>query len=335
MKKPRVFVTRLILAEGLKMVQEACEADVWTGELPPAREILLERVRGVDGLLSLLSERVDGELMDTAGSNLKVISNHAVGVDNVDIPAATARGIPVGNTPGILTDATADMAFALLLAAARRVVEGERYVRAGKWKTWELSLLLGADLRGATLGIIGYGRIGRAVARRATGFGMQILFTDPAQAKPERGVRARQVDLDTLLRESDFISLHTPLSEETRGLMDAAAFEKMKPNAILINTSRGPVIDHPALYDALKRGRIFAAALDVTEPEPLPADSPLLALDNLIVVPHIASASRTTRARMSLMAAENLIAGLNGRPLPHCVNPEIYDAPHRKASGGN
>ncbi len=329
MSKPKVFVTRTILQQGLKMVQEFCEADIWTGELPPTRGVLLERVRGMDGLLSLLSEQVDGELMDAAGPELKVISNHAVGVDNVDVPAAIARGIPVGNTPGILTDATADMAFALLLAAARRVVEGERYVRAGKWKTWELSLLLGADVRGATLGVVGFGRIGRAVAHRATGFDMRILFTDPAPTAPEPGVAARQVDLETLLRESDFISLHTPLTEQTRGLMNAATFAKMKPNAILVNTSRGPVVDPQALYEALHSKRIAAAALDVTDPEPLPVDSPLLALDNLIILPHIASASRTTRARMSIMAAENLIAGLKGERLPNCVNPQVYDNPRK------
>ncbi len=221
MSKPRVFVTRLILESGLELVQDFCEAEVWPDELPPSRQEILRGVRGVDGLLCLLTDRIDAEIMDAAGPGLKVISNHAVGVDNVDVAAATARGIPVGNTPGILTDATADMAFALLLAAARRVVEGDRLVKAGGWKTWGPGFMLGADLAGATLGIVGFGRIGRAVARRASGFGMRILFTDPSQASPEPGVTAAQVDLETLLQESDFVSLHTPLTDETRGLINA------------------------------------------------------------------------------------------------------------------
>jgi glyoxylate reductase len=243
----------------------------------------------------------------------------------VDVAAATARGIPVGNTPGVLTDATADFAFALLMAAARRVVEGERQVRSGGWKTWSLNYLLGADFTGATLGLVGFGRIGRAMARRASGFGMRIIFSDPNPSTPEPGVAAAQVDLDTLLRESDFISLHTPLTDETAGLMNAGAFAKMKPTSVLVNTSRGPLVDQAALYEALKTKRIFAAALDVTVPEPLPTDSPLLTLENCIVVPHIASASWQTRQKMSRMAAENLIAGLKGERLPNCVNPEVYE----------
>ena len=278
----------------------------------------------MEGLLCLLTDRIDMEVLDAAGPGLKVISSCAVGVDNVDVAAATARGIPVGNTPGVLTDATADLTFALLLAAARRVVEGDRLVKNGGWKTWELGLLLGADLHGATLGIVGFGRIGRAMARRASGFGMRIIFTDPGPAKPEAGVEATQVDFDTLLRQSDFVSLHCPLTAETRGLMNAAAFAKMKPTAVLVNTSRGAVVDQAALYNALNSKRIFAAALDVTDPEPIPGDSPLLTLENCIVVPHIASASRQTREKMSMMAAENLIAGLKGERLPNCVNPDVY-----------
>ena len=323
MSKPRVFLTRLILETGLKLVQDFCEAEIWSGEIPPNRDELLRHVHGRNGLLCLLTDRIDAKVMDAAGVGLKVISNCAVGVDNVDVPAATARGIPVGNTPGVLTEATADFAFALLMAAARRVVEGERQVRSGGWKTWSLDTLLGADFAGTTLGLVGFGRIGRAVARRATGFGMQIIFSDPHPAEPEPGVNAIQVDFDTLLRESDFISLHTPLTEETRGLMNAAAFEKMKPTSVLVNTSRGPVVDQAALYEALKSRCIFAAALDVTVPEPLPLDNPLLSLENCIVVPHIASASWQTRQKMSRMAAENLIAGLKGEHLPNCVNPEV------------
>ncbi len=333
MNKPRVFVTRHLLEPGLSRVMECCQAEIWPEPLPPSREELLRRVPGLDGLLTLLTDRVDAELLDAAGPTLKVVSNCAVGVDNIDVAAATARGIPVGNTPGVLTEATADMAFALLLAAARRLPEGERQVRSGGWKTWSLDYLLGADFAGATLGIVGFGRIGRAVARRAMGFGMKVIFTDPAPHVPEPGVQATPVDFDTLLRESDFVSLHCPLTEATRGLMNAAAFEKMKPTAILVNTSRGAVVDQEALYTALKSQRIFAAALDVTVPEPLPTDHPLLTLENCLVVPHIASASRRTRAEMSRMAAENLIAGLKGERLPNCVNPEVYGGGREEREG--
>jgi glyoxylate reductase len=325
MSKPRVFVTRIILESGLELVREYCEAEIWPDELPPTRQEILRGVRGVDGLLCLLTDRIDTEIMETAGPRLKVISNHAVGVDNVDVAAATARGIPVGNTPGILTEATADMTFALLLAAARRVVEGDRLVKTGGWKTWGPGFMLGADLVGRTLGIVGFGRIGRAVARRASGFGMRILFTDPSQAMPEPGVSAKQVDLDKLLQESDFVSLHTPLTDQTRGLINANTLGRMKPIAVLVNTSRGPVVDQEALFDALSAKRIFAAALDVTVPEPLPVNHPLLSLDNCIIVPHIASASWQSRQRMSRMAAENLIAGLKGEKLPNCVNLEVYE----------
>jgi glyoxylate reductase len=324
MSKPKVFITRRLLEPGLSLVQEFCQADIWPDPLPPTPEELLRGARGVEGLLCLLTDRVDAAVLEACGAGLKVVSNCAVGVDNVDVAAATARGIPVGNTPGVLTEATADFAFALLMAAARRVVEGERQVRSGGWKTWSLDSLLGADFAGATLGIVGFGRIGRAVARRAGGFGMRILFTDTSPVEPEPGVDAAQVDFDTLLKEADFLSLHCPLTEETHGLMNAAAFARMKSTAILVNTARGPVVEAEALYDALKSGRIFAAALDVSVPEPLPPDYPLLELDNCLVTPHIASASRRTRAAMSRMAAENLIAGLKGERLPNCVNPEVY-----------
>ncbi len=323
MTKPKVFVTRIIPDKGFDLVKETCEVDLWTEELPPPYEVLLERVRGVDGLLCLLTDRIDGQLMDTAGPQLKVISNHAVGFDNIDIPAATARKIPVGNTPGILTDATADFAFSLLVAAARRVVEGDRYVRAGKWKTWGPSILLGPDITGATLGIVGYGRIGQALAKRASGFDMRILYYDP-MVTLNSTLPGTSVDLETLLRESDFVSLHTLLNEQTRHLINRDTLALMKPSAVLVNTSRGPVVDGQALYEALKEHKIFAAALDVTDPEPLPLDSPLLELDNLIIAPHIASASKPTRDKMSLMAAENLLAGLSGQRLPNCVNPEVY-----------
>jgi lactate dehydrogenase-like 2-hydroxyacid dehydrogenase len=286
----------------------------------------------MDGLLCLLTDQIDAGIMEAAGPGLKVISSFSVGIDNVDVAAASERGIPVGNTPGVLTDATADMAFALLLAAGRRIVEGAEGVRAGRWKTWGPAFMLGADLAGATLGIVGFGRIGRAVARRAGGFGMRIIFSDASQAAPEPGVNATQVDLDTLLREADFISLHTPLTDETRGLINTDTLGRMKTTAVLINTSRGPVVDQQALYEALVSKRIFAAALDVTVPEPLPVEHPLLSLENCLIVPHIASASWRTRERMSVMAAENLIAGLKGERLPNCVNPEVYEHPRMKTN---
>ena len=325
MAKPKVFVTRVIRDKGLDLIKEACQAGIWTEELPPSRDMLLERVRGVDGLLCLLTDRIDAEVMDTAGPALKVISNHAVGFDNIDVAAATARGIPVGNTPGILTDATADMAFGLMMAAGRRVVEADKFLRAGKWKTWGPSLLLGADFAGATLGIIGFGRIGQAVAKRATGFDMRILYYDPGALPSGPNLPAVSTDLDTLLRESDFISLHVPLTPETRRMVDADFLAKMKSNAVLVNTARGGVLDQTALYETLKERRIFAAALDVTDPEPLPPSSPLLELDNCIIVPHIASASVQSRDMMAYLSAKNLIAGVNGERLPHCVNPEVYE----------
>ncbi len=324
--RPRVFVTRPIPDEGLSVVRGQTQVDLWEDELPPSRDELLRRVRGVDGLLCLLTERVDAELLDAAGRQLKVVSNMAVGFDNLDVPELTRRRIPAGNTPGVLTETTADLAFALLMAAARRIPEGVDHVRRGRWKTWGPMLLLGVDVHGATLGIVGFGRIGREVARRGRGFGMRILYHDvhPAEPEVETELGAERVEMDRLLRESDFISLHVNLTDETRHLIDADALAAMKADAVLVNTSRGPVVDHDALADALRQHRIFAAALDVTEPEPIPADHPLVTLDNCIVVPHIASASRVTRGRMAAMAAENVLAGLRGERLPNCINAEVY-----------
>jgi len=324
MSKPKVFVTRIIRDKGLDLVKGFCEADVWPDELPPSRDVLLQRAHGVDGLLCLLTDKIDSEVMDAVGPQLKVISNHAVGFDNIDVTAATARRIPVGNTPNILTDATADFAFTLMMAAGRRLLESERFVRAGRWKTWGPSLFLGADLKGATLGLIGFGRIGKAMAKRALGFEMRVIYADPNQKESYPELDARRVDLDTLLRESDFISLHTPLTPDTRHLINSSTLGKMKPSAVLVNTSRGPIVDQDALYRALKENRIFAAALDVTDPEPLPMDSPLLALENCIIAPHIASASTYSRDMMAYLAAQNLIAGLKGERLPNCVNPQVY-----------
>jgi glyoxylate reductase len=325
MQKPKVFVTRVIPDKGLDLLKEFCDVDLWTGELPPPREEILKRVQDVDGLLSLLTDKIDGEVMDAAGPQLKVISNLAVGFDNIDVVAATARGIPVGNTPDVLTDATAEFAFALMMSAGRRVPEGDRYVREGKWKTWGPVLLLGNEMKGATLGLIGLGRIGKAVARRAIGFDMRVIYYDPSESHPNPELKAYPVDFETLLEESDFISLHTPLTPDTHHLIDSEALSRMKPNAVIVNTARGPVIDMDALYEALRDRRIFAAGLDVTEPEPLPMDHPLLTLDNLVLAPHIASASHKARGDMAWMAARNLIAGLNSEPLPNCVNPQVYE----------
>lgn len=324
MPKPKVFVTRVIRDSGLNLVKEFCDAEIWPGDLPPSRDVLLEKACGVDGLLCLLTDKIDAIVLDAAGPQLKVVSNHAVGFDNIVVADATARRIPVGNTPGILTDATADFSFALLLAAARRVCEAERYLRAGKWQTWGPSTLLGADLVGATLGLVGFGRIGQAVAKRASGFEMRVLYYDPT-CPPMPELNASPADsLETLLREADFVSIHTPLTPQTRQMANAAFFAQMKPGAVFVNTARGGVVDQVALYDALKSGRLFAAALDVTDPEPLPLDSPLLTLENCLIAPHIASASTKTRDQMALLAAENLIAGLKGERLPHCINPQVY-----------
>lgn len=324
MSQPKVFITRRLPTD-LEQLQQVASVEVWTKRQPPPYEVLLEKVKTIDGLLCLLTDRIDRQLME-AGTSLKVISQMAVGYDNIDIPAATARQIPVGHTPGVLTDATADFAWALLMAAARRVVEGDRFTRAGEWQTWEPDLLLGPNVTGATLGIVGFGRIGQAVARRAKGFEMRILYASRHRCEPEleQSLGVEFVEFDRLLCESDFVSVHTPLSDETYHLFSDRQFERMKPSAILINTARGAVVDPDALYRALSNGQLAGAALDVTEPEPIPMDSPLLTLDNLIIVPHLGSASRQTRAKMADMAIENLIAGLRGDRLPYCVNPEIY-----------
>jgi len=326
MTRPRVFVARLIPEDGLAPIREVCDARIWDGDLPPARDELLHAIERCDGVLTLLTDRVDDEFLDRAGPGLKVVSNYAVGFDNVDVPACTARGVAVGNTPGVLTETTADLAFALLMAAARRVAEGDRYVRADRWKTWGPLLLLGPDVHGGTIGIVGFGRIGQAVARRARGFGMRILYHDLSRVDLaiEAELGATFLPLEKLLPASDFVSLHVNLSDQTRGLINAERLAWMKPTAVLVNTSRGPVVDQVALHRALRDGVIGAAALDVTDPEPMAGDDPLLSLENCLVVPHIASASRATRGKMAEMAAANLLAGVRGERLPTPVNPEVY-----------
>jgi glyoxylate reductase len=305
-----VFVTRELPGPALDTLREAHDVDVWPERLPPPYEELRRRTEPAEGLLSLLTDRVNAALIE-GSPKLRAISNYAVGYDNIDIRAAAARQIPVGNTPDVLTDATADLAFALLLAAARRLPQATASVTAGNWVTWEPAQHLGYDVHGATLGIVGLGRIGRAVARRAEGFEMRVLSAG----------RGGSTTLLRLLEESDFVSLHCPLTPETYHLIDEAALSLMKPGAILVNTARGPIVDQGALGAALRAGTIAGAALDVTDPEPLPAGDPLLRAPNLIVAPHIGSATHSARERMTALAVENLLAALDGRPMPHQVRP--------------
>ena len=315
MDRPKVLVTRIIPEAGLKMVTDTCDAEVWPEELPPSRGVLLEKVRGVVGILPLITDRIDGEVMDSAGDQLTIISNYAVGYDNIEVQEATNRGILVGNTPGILTETTADLAFTLLLSASRRIGEGIDYIRDNKWKTFRPMELLGRDIHNTTLGIIGMGRIGIEVARRAKGFNMEVIYYDyRGRASIGETIGAKILStIDELFKQADFISLHIPLTSETNHLIDASAFSKMKDTAILINTSRGPVVDSDALYEALKSKKIAYAALDVTDPEPIPPNHKLMALPNCLIVPHIGSATIETRSKMAVMAAENLLAGDKGR----------------------
>jgi len=331
MARPKVFISRVIPEAGLRRIRERCDADLWTDPLPPPPEVLRQRTASCDGLVSLLTDRIDAAFLDSA-PRLRVISNYAVGFNNIDIPAATARGIAVGNTPGVLTEATADMAFCLLIAAARRLLGAAQYATEGKWKTWEPVGHLGQDLVGRTVGVVGMGRIGTALARRCRlGWNMKVLYHDIYRNEnAERELGARQVDFDTLLRESDFISVHTDLNEKTRGMFGAEEFRKMKPTAVFVNTARGPLVDHKALYEALRAGTLFAAGLDVTDPEPPDPNDPLLKMPNAIVAPHIASATVGTRNAMAEICADNLLAGLAGQALPAWVNPEV-EANRRKA----
>jgi glyoxylate reductase len=312
----RVFVARRLPGGALDRLAAEHEVEVWPERLPPPRAELLARAPELEGLLALLTDRVDAELIDSA-PRLRAISNYAVGVDNIDVEAATARGIPVGNTPGVLTDTTADLAVALMLGIGRRLVEGDAFVRRGEWRTWEPDLLLGRDLHQATVGIVGFGRIGQATARRLEGFDCTVLHTS----------RSGGVPFEELLERSDFVSVHTPLTPETRGLIDDEALRRMKDTAYLVNTARGPVVDTDALTRALHAGEIAGAALDVTDPEPLPADHPLLEAPNLLVLPHLGSATHATRERMADMAVDNLLAGLRGERMPHQVNDVTPQAP--------
>lgn len=319
-KKPKVFVTRRLPQRAWEELIHHVEAELWDHEIPPPYEVILEKVVGKEGLLCLLTDQINAQVMD-AGSDLRVISQIAVGFDNIDVEEATGRGIRVGNTPDVLTDATADFTFTLLMAAARRIGEGIEYIRQGRWETWGLTLFLGQEVYGSTLGVIGFGRIGQAVAKRAKGFNMEILYYDRERnldIEKEFGVAYRP--LDELLGVADFVSLHVDLNDTTQGLIGTREFNLMKSTSVLINTARGPIVDQEALYEALKDGQIGYAALDVTDPEPLPAKDKLLSLPNIIIAPHIASATVTSRTRMCMMAVQNLVAGIKGEPLPFPVN---------------
>lgn len=320
--KWKVAVTREIPEAGLQLVREATTVKLWDREIPPSPEELDALLTGCDGAITLLTDRIDGPLLDRH-PGLKVISNFAVGYDNIDVPAATERCVLVCNTPDVLTNATADHTWALLLAAARRIPESIAYVREGKWKTWGPLLLLGQEVSGATIGIVGLGRIGKEVAKRARGFDMRVLAFDPFEDSAFAAEhRVTYVPLEQLFVESDFVTLHVALTPDTRHLVAGAELALMKPTAILVNASRGPVVDTDALVDALRNGSILGAALDVTDPEPLPADHPLLQIANCIVVPHTASATVQTRDRMAELAARNLLAGLRGERPPAPVNAD-------------
>ena len=316
MKLPHVavcFVTRVLPGDGLVRLRAVHEVEVWEGDGAVPRERLRAAAAEAEGVLSMLTDPIDAELL-SAAPRLRVVSNCAVGVDNVDVGAATERSIPVGHTPEVLTDSTADLAVALMLAACRRLPEGERVVRAGEWGAWAPDWMLGRDLHGATVAVLGgTGRIGAAVARRLEGFGCRVLTV------------GRDDALGEALAEADFVTVHTPLTEATRGLIGEPALRAMKPTAYLVNTARGPIVDAGALERALRAGWIAGAALDVTDPEPLPADHPLLGAPNLLVVPHVGSATHATREAMADLAVDNLLAGLAGERLPRCVNPEVYD----------
>ena len=321
--KPRVFVSRKIPQTGLDLLSHHFEVDLWPENRPPKRDVLLEKVRGANALLSLLSDRVDAELMDAAGQQLKVVSNFAVGYNNIDVKEATRRGILVGNTPDVLTDATADMAMCLLLAAARHLKPAIDSVRDGGWFTWEPLGFLGTELNGKTIGIIGAGRIGQAMARRcAGGWGMKVLYHSRSQKiEFEKELGARQVDFDALLAESDFISLHCDLNPQTTHLINHDSLAKVKRGAILINTARGGVVDQDALHWALSQGPLSAAGLDVTDPEPLDPKHPLVSLPNCVIAPHIGSATHAARNSMARIAAENVIAAIKNEKMPAQVTP--------------
>ena len=325
--RPRVFVTRQFFPEALEVLTGAADTEVWPDDEPPTPEQLLEKAGEADGILTNIMDRIDADVFQAA-HRLKVVSQLGVGVDNIDVAEATRRGVLVGNTPGVLAKATADIAFGLLMSAARRISEGDRWLRAGNWKMqYHPMVWLGAEIHGATLGIVGMGQIGVEMAKRARGFDMRVIYysrTRKLELESELGME--YFEPSDLLSTADFVTLHIPLTQETRHFIGERELRLMKPTAILINAARGAVVDSRALYTALKEGWISGAALDVTDPEPiLPAD-PLLTLDNLVITPHIGSASIDSRRRTCLLAARNVVAGIQGRRLEACANPEVYAA---------
>ena len=322
-QQPKIYVTRRLPEEALAPLRTCGEVQVWESDHAIPRETLLQEIIDTVALLGMVTERIDDDLLDHA-PQLRIVANMAVGYDNVDVPALTRRGVVLTNTPGVLTETTADLTFALMLGIARRIGEGERRVRAGQWPVWSPFVFLGTDVHHATLGIIGLGRIGIEVAKRARGFDMRVLYHNRSQNKDaEEQLGCTRVDMDTLLSESDFVVVLVPLGPQTHRLISAPQLKKMKPTAFLVNAARGPIVDAPALYEALRDNVIAGAALDVTDPEPLPADDPLLTLDNCLVVPHVGSASIATRTRMATLAAENIAAFLSGRRPPTPVNPQV------------
>ncbi|HEW63576.1 glyoxylate reductase [Fervidicoccus fontis] len=330
MSKPRVYITREIPSVGLELIKKYFEVEVWPEYWAPPREILLEKVKNIDGLVSLLTDKIDAELLDKA-KNLKIISQYAVGYDNIDLSYATKKGVYVTNTPGVLTDSTADLTFALILAITRRIVEADKFVRDGSWERsrtgWHPLMLLGMELKGKTLGIIGMGRIGRAVAQRALGFEMNILYYDVNKLPPEEEKRlnAQYASLEELLEKSDVVSIHTDLNKSTYHLINEERLKRMKKTAYIINVARGPIIDTQALVKALKEGWIAGAGLDVFESEPLPSNHELTKLNNVVIVPHIGSATHEARNGMAMKVATNLIEFLNGRVPPDLVNKEVVN----------
>jgi len=323
MAKPKVYSTHQLFEPARKILAASCEMQYWTDSERPPREEVFRRVKDKEGLVCLLTEKINDEFL-RAAPKLRIASNVAVGYDNIDVDACTRRGVVVTNTPGVLDETTADFAWTLLMTVARRVSEGELLARSGNWKGWNLDQLCGADVWGKTLGIVGFGRIGRSVARRASGFQMKVIYTDAVRVteEVEKSLNAEFRDMNSLLAESDFVSLHVPLLPETRGLFDAPKFFRMKPTAFLINTSRGPVVEEAALVAALENNKIAGAALDVFENEPF--IHPGLKRPNVVLTPHIASASIETRTKMAVMAANNIVAMFRGQRPPNILNPDIF-----------
>jgi glyoxylate reductase len=320
---PSLLVTRELVPSVMEALRTRFEVDVFDGEGAITREDLLKRIQGADAALTLLTEKVDAEFFDAAGPQLRIVANHAVGFDNVDVPEATRRGVPVSNTPEVLTETTADLAWALLLSAARRIAEGDRFLRSRTPWIWGPQMMMGVDIHGKTLGVVGFGRIGQAVARRASGFGMKVIYSSSSGPRKVDGITAEHREFDDLLRDADFVSVNVALNDSTRHLFGEEEFRAMKPTAVLVNTARGPVVDEAALARALKAGEIFAAGIDVFEKEP-EVHPELLECENAVIIPHLGSATIDTREAMGMLAAENLFAVFEGRKPPTLINPEVW-----------